>query len=226
MKSECRLRMFFVMCIICCFLSISCTTVTPTKTGFLKDYSHFKESIQYKGMLVDSASIVDIGAYDKFMIETIEVYSGSGDETYRIESDISKGMIKYFYAELVKRLMPNYTLVNSPGEGVLCIRVAITDIVASKPLLNIHWSTKLTRKGFGGASVEAEFLDSLTRERIAAVIHARQGRMICPFKGYSKWGYSRDALLQFAQMLVKHLDVYQNHRSSLSALIGMKRDKG
>ena len=36
--------------------------------------------------------------------------------------------------------------------------MAITDIVASKPLLNIHWSTKLTRMGFGGATIEAEFL--------------------------------------------------------------------
>ena len=209
MRKEVRLKTVSVLCVVCSFLFVSCTTVSPTKTGFLKDYSCFQESRHYKGMLVDTASVIDIGAYDKFMIETIEIYSTPENGSHHVESDISNNMIKYFYAELVKGLIPNYTLVNSPGKGVLCIRVAITDIVASKPLLNIHWSTKLTRMGFGGATIEAEFLDSMTRERIAAVIHARQGRMLYPLKGYSKWGYSRDALLQFAQMLVRHLDAYR-----------------
>ena len=43
-------------------------------------------------------------------------------------------------------------------------------------MLNIHWATKVTKAGIGGASIEAEFIDSVSQERIAALVDNRQGR--------------------------------------------------
>ena len=80
---------------------------------------------------------------------------------------ISCEILHHFSKNCTKiRLSENFEIVDKPGRGVLLFRSAITDILPNKVYLNIHWSTTLIGGGIGGASLEAELVDSVTKERI------------------------------------------------------------
>ncbi len=69
-------------------------------------------------------------------------------------------------------------IVEAPGPGVMRSRAAFTDIKKNEGALNILPLTKFTGLGLGGASFEAELIDSVTHERIVAVMDSRSGEML------------------------------------------------
>ncbi|MFT5387559.1 MAG: hypothetical protein ACI9E5_000690 [Candidatus Omnitrophota bacterium] len=190
------------------FVFIGCSTTTSTRTGFLGNYSNFYPSKAYEGMLIDHAANKDIAEYQYFIIDPVLIYFTASSESVGVDRETLNELTLYFEEKLEDKLSKNYTVVTTPGPGVLRVRIAITDIVPNKPYLNAHWATKVTKAGIGGASIEVEFLDSQTNERIAAVIDDRQGRSIRYHKGMTKWGYTKDALLKWATMLANYLDEY------------------
>jgi len=89
---------------------------------------------------------------------------------------------------------------------VLLLRTAVTDILPNKVYLNLHWSTTLIGGGIGGASLEAELVDSLNGERMLAFVDARKGRKLNYTKGLTKWGHTKEVLGMWADHIVKNLD--------------------
>lgn len=178
-----------------------------TKTGYLGDYSDFKKHDKYKCMMIQEVEGKNLANYKKFIIDSVDIEFEPDSQAREVDPEQVEEIRQYFYEQLKEQLGKNYTIVDKPSHGVLCLRTAITDIVASKPYFNIHWATKLSRLGLGGASLEAELLDSVTNERVAAVAYARQGRGVAKyFKGFSKWGYTKDSLLLWAEIFTKHLN--------------------
>ena len=121
---------------------------------------------------------------------------------------------------MIRQLQDVYPFVQEPGPDVLRIRPAITGVKESKPFLNtissvlpIGFTISIVKKGVTGthmsvgeASLEAEFLDSQTNERIAIVIDKRSGPKYKVFKGMKKWGHAKDAFDYWAKRLRKFLD--------------------
>ncbi|MBW2466361.1 MAG: DUF3313 domain-containing protein [Deltaproteobacteria bacterium] len=82
-----------------------------------------------------------------------------------------------------------YPIVDTPGEGVLEIRTAITDVEPGSPVKGaattiipvgatisiIKKATTGSNMAVGRASMEIELLDSLTGVRLAAAIDRREG---------------------------------------------------
>jgi hypothetical protein len=103
---------------------------------------------------------------------------------------------------------------------VLRIRPAITEITQSRPLLNtitalmpIGIGITFIKKGITGthsfvgtASLEAEFLDSQTNERLAAFIDTKGAEKYKLVKGFYKWGHAKEAFKYWAGRLRKWLD--------------------
>ncbi|HUU49909.1 MAG TPA: DUF3313 domain-containing protein [Nitrospinota bacterium] len=103
---------------------------------------------------------------------------------------------------------------------MLRIRTAITDIVPSKPALNtitsigppglvISTVKKITtgvHAFVGEATLEAEFLDSVTNEQLAAALDRRGALKVKVFKGMSKWGHVKVVFEEWALMLRQKLD--------------------
>ncbi|MDH3768718.1 MAG: DUF3313 domain-containing protein, partial [Gammaproteobacteria bacterium] len=71
-----------------------------------------------------------------------------------------------------------YQLVDVPGPETATIRVGITDVDGSIGALNLLIYTKITGAGLGGASMEGEFVDSVTGEQIAAAVRWGSGSRI------------------------------------------------
>jgi len=189
-------------------------------SGFLEDYPRFEPGPMGGVDLVYFKEGVDFKSYDKVMLDHVVFYF-SKDAKYRgIHSNELNEMADAFHKAMVDALKGGYPLVREPGPGVLRIRCAITDVKASRPLLNtitsvtpIGLGISTIKKGVTGthtfvgeASMEAEFLDSRSSERIAAAIDRKAAGKYKIVKGMTKWGHAKDAFGFWAKRLRKWLD--------------------
>jgi len=72
--------------------------------------------------------------------------------------------------------------------------------------MNIHPATKLSGLGLGGASMEAEALDSQTGERVFAVVDTRQGKRMSIGAGLSEFGHAKQVIEHWVERFVSRVD--------------------
>ena len=148
-------------------------------SGFLGDYSKLKRSRELKGAMSYENPSKKLGHYDKFMIDQVVVHFAPNAKGIGVDPIKVQQVADYFHRELWLALSMRYQVVNTPGPGVLRLRMAITDIKTTVPIMNIHPGTKLLGQvlglGLGGASMEGEAVDSQTGERVLAVVDSRKG---------------------------------------------------
>ena len=144
-------------------------------SGFLGDYSKLKRSRQLKGAMSYENPSKSLKEYDKFMIDRVVVHFAPNAKGIGIDPFKVQQVADYAHRELWQALSIRYQVVNTPGPGVLRLRVALTDIKTNVRLMNIHPGTKLLGFGLGGASMEGEAVDSQTGERVLAVVDSRKG---------------------------------------------------
>ncbi len=87
------------------------------------------------------------------------------------------------------------------------VRIAITDIEETTPMMNIHPATKLSGLGLGGASMEAEAIDTASDERIAAIVDSQQGSRLSMTAGLSKFGHAKQVIDMWVERFLKRIDV-------------------
>lgn len=175
-------------------------------SGFLGDYSQFKPSGEIKGALVYEHPTKTLRDYNKFIVEPIAVHFAPGAEGVTIDPAKLFELVQYFHGQAVKALRKKYQVVNNSGPGVLRIRAAITGIEKSIPLLNIHPGTKVTGIGLGGASMEAEAVDSVTGGRILAIVDSQRGKRLSFFAGLSEFGHAKQVMDMWVERFMKRLD--------------------
>ena len=141
-------------------------------TKFIPRPLKFKKNRE--GMVYENPS-KSLKEYDKFIIDRVVVHFAPNAEGIGIDPWKVQQVADFFHRELVQALSIRYQVVNTPGPGVLRLRVAITDIKTNTRLMNIHPGTKLLGFGLGGASMEGEAVDSQTGERVLAVVDSRKG---------------------------------------------------
>lgn len=83
--------------------------------------------------------------------------------------------------------------------------IAVTDIESSTPALNVLPQTRLSGTGLGGASMEAELLDSQTGEQIGALVEGQKGSRVS-LAGLEKWGDAKSVMDDWAERFRKRLD--------------------
>lgn len=185
----------------------SCATIDSRYSGFLDDYSNMKPSEIVEGFMVDKHPTKNLGDYNEFYVDPVIVYFHEDAKGVSVEADKLKELTDAFHTKAVAALERNYTVLDEPKQCSLIIRAAITDVFPNKPYLNFHWSTTLAGFGLGGASMEAEFVDAITEERILAVVDSRLGKRSHYTKGWSKWGHPEDILDQWVQILIDNLNM-------------------
>jgi hypothetical protein len=174
---------------------------TPQETGFLSTYANLQSVSSTRLNYVGP----DVGNYSKFILNPVETEFYDQDQTQNIAPEDIDHLKQYMYEAIVKAMSDKYTLVSDPGPGVARIRIAITNLKASTPALNIIPQTKLTGLGLGQASVEAELVDSQSGQQLAAVIDSETGSRFS-FSGLSKWGDVEAVMNDWAARWVSRLD--------------------
>ena len=163
---------------------------------------------------------VDFSKYNKVLIDKVVFYLKPDSKAQGIQPDALKRLADTFEQKLVAALNDAYPLVSQPGPDTLRIRIAITDIKPSNPVLApmsavmpvgmaVNLVSNVTTGqsiNVGSASIEAEFLDSSTGEVLGEIVDHKVGSTydVATVKG--KWGHAEEAFGQWAEMLRKWLD--------------------
>ena len=191
------LKIVFIAAVSLVLTMTAACTKQAKKTGFLSDYSRLDakdKSLQYINMK-------RLGEYSRFMIEPVVV---RGTDV-KLDTKTRTDLANYLHNAIVNAIKDRYMIVSQPAADVARVRVAITDIEKSSPVLNIIPQTKLTGVGLGGASMEGEVIDSMSNEQIAAVIQSQKGKRLS-LAGIKKWGDAKAVMDEWAKRFRKRLD--------------------
>ncbi len=192
--------------VVCCTILAGCQSSKTAYSGFLGDYSGFRASADYEGALEYNHPTLTLKGYDKFMVDPIIVHFAPNAKGTALDPAKIKKLTDYAREELGKALSKRYQVVNSPGPGVLRLRVALTDIKKTSPAMNIHPATKLSGVGLGGASMEAEAIDSQSGKRVRAVVDSRKGDVLSIGAGLDELGHAKQVIDHWIERFVKRVD--------------------
>ena len=151
-------------------------------SGFLDDYSGLKADTDRSGAMVYRKDGVSLGAYDKIVISPIEIWYHPNTKYKGISPDEMKVLADTF-ASIIKRVLgKNYTVIGSSGQGVLIVRLAITNLKIKKRKRGFFeymptglLATTINKDVAGkkmllsDATIEAELLDGESGERLGTL---------------------------------------------------------
>ena len=145
------------------------------RSGFLDDYSRLSTVPGRADIRVFRASTFQPEKTRTVILEDAVAWFDPDSQAEDIHPEARKKLTEEFTAIMRKTLQDEgYTLVELPGEDVLRVRVAITELyVRFGPL-----ATEADKRGgikLDGASLEADIKQSLTGETLFAVMTTRRG---------------------------------------------------
>ena len=207
-KKTNKTSVLMVVAVVVMLAQCGCGPGAATKTGYLSDYSRLRATSSSSLRYVNERALAK---YSDFMVDTVDVYFHSGAKGIKEQSkghltqeDIDD-LANYMHTVLVNAVNASgRNVVYHHGPGVARIRAALTDINKSNATSFLPVA-KMTGVGLGGASLEAEIVDSKTGEQIAGVIEAQLGSRI-PFSGLDKWDAAKQAMDDWGKRLQKRLE--------------------
>ena len=190
-------------------LLYGCDSAGVTKTGFLSDYSQLNSVSSTSLRTIDKRALA---RYSKFIVDPVEVHFHHGAKAIEertagklTEQNISD-LTNYMHSELGKAVVSSGNrVVHQPGAGVARIRVAITDIQKSDMVSLMPAAKVVAGAGIGGASMEAEIVDSITGEQIGAVVESQTGSRV-PLANLGNWDAARQVIGDWAKRLRQRLE--------------------
>jgi len=201
----------------CCVLSGCASTSTVGRSGFLKEYPTFQPGASDGVDLVYVKPGTDLKKYNKVMLDKVQFFIKKDADYKGIEATELTELTNTFHQAIIDALGTAYPLVDQPGPDVLHVRLAVSDIEPSNPALSglttvlpVGLAVSAVKKGasgshtgVGGASMEAEFVDSISGERLGAAIDTFNGSKL---SGLSKYGATKEAFEFWAKRLRVTLD--------------------
>ena len=207
---------------LACMLA-ACATHQARKTStttFLGDYSMLKEGGDGKALLYYINPEADIKAYNAVMMDPVKLYASGKHEMKKLTPEDRQLILNYADAKIREQLAKDYKLVNSPGRGVMHLRVAITEAEDANVTLDTISTIVpiglalggLTALGTGewgftgSAGVEVEMLDSQSGKRLFAAVDRRTGAKVTG-KGdkFDDWRTVKNSLDYWANKLRERL---------------------
>jgi uncharacterized protein DUF3313 len=189
---------------------------TGPPSGFLGDYSQLQPGSEDQALLVYFNPNARWGQYDKVLIEAVTVGLSPDD---KVSEQDQQMLSSYYYHALEQDLSKDFTLANTPGPGVMALRVALTNASTATPVLRtisvvvpqarLFGSVKNLATGsyafVGSAQSEGEVRDSVTGERLAAAVDRRSGGLNIKNAGVWQWGDAEHAMDFWAQRTAERL---------------------
>jgi Protein of unknown function (DUF3313) len=148
---------------------------------FFSGTPHFESDKEFPGALVYRKPDVKV-SYTKVLIDPIEIWVAEDSEYKGIDPDEVKVIADSLRQTIVKELEPEYPVVEEAGEGVLGIRLAITNVYIKTKKRGLLGYTPIgfvvttignlagLRTELNKATIEAELLDGGTNEQLGALI--------------------------------------------------------
>ncbi len=185
-------------------VQFGCTAQRAEKTGFLSDYSKLEAQSDVSARYRAPGN--PLASYSKFIIDPVVTHFHTGSKAAeKLKEEDLRDLKNYMHDALVEAIEDRYEIVYQPGPRVARLRSALTDLKKSGIVQNIIPVGKAIGSGLGGASLEAELLDSKTGEQIGALVESQLGSRI-PFAGLDKWDAAKQAMDEWGKRLQKRLE--------------------
>jgi hypothetical protein len=214
------------------WLLSACASAPKSHSGFIGEELDFRAVDGRENAYVWVNPLLtpaDAERYHKLMLDPIAVWY-SPDSPYKgIHPEELKILTDYLHRALVVELSDQLPLTDRPGEDVLRLRVAITDLMREHPTQiltqrpgGLALSGIRARLGptvmseeelldtssfFLAGSLEAELLDSMTGERLGAFVESRAAQEGDTGTKPVTWGRVRDVLDEWAMAIRDQLDL-------------------
>lgn len=207
-------------------LAAGCATTESTKTGseaaprggFLGDYQKNLEPGPEGGAKMRWLKPgVDFARYNKVMLDSIVFFLAEDSDYKGIDPQELKEIADSANKQLVGVLRQAYPIVADPGPDVARIRIAVTNLKQSRPVVSgitsvvpVGLGVSLVKKGAtgswsGSGATGAEMMvhDSMTNDVIAV---AKDEKSAGFTERFSKWGSAEEAFKFWAERIKLFLD--------------------
>ena len=192
------------------FLGLAGCATEPTATvgdsvrssGFLSDYSMLRRGDEGQAISVYWNDQADFNSYTRMLIEPVTIWASPDAELSEVPAEERQELANAFHAALLEALSEDFEIVRVPGPNTIRLRVALTEAVASSPVLDTI-STYIpqarlvssiltlgsdTKAFVGGARAEGEARDAQTGVLLAAGIDRRAGTKALGDNTLDSWG--------------------------------------
>ena len=190
------------MCMVSLVIFLGGCGSEMAKTGFLSDYSKLqKESDSSLRYVNDKA----VASYSGFIVDPVKVSLGSESKSSgKLTEEQITDLTNYMHTKIVEAVEgAGKTVAYQPASGVARIRVALTDMEKSSAI-SVLPQASLLGAGIGGASMEAEVVDSITGEQVGAVVESAKGSRI-PFSNLGDWTAAKNVMDSWAKRFQNRL---------------------
>ncbi len=197
-----KTKMMLAMSIVTALVLFNGCGGRQTKTGFLSDYSKLQKESDSSLRYVNEEAVAK---YSGFIVDPVQVrfYRGAKSEGKLTDEQITD-LTGYTHSQIIEAVKgAGKKIAYQPGPGVARIRVALTDIQKTSAI-NILPQASLLGAGIGGASMEAEVVDSMTNQQIGAVVESGKGGRI-PFTNLGDWSAAKSVIDGWASRFEKRL---------------------
>jgi hypothetical protein len=183
-------------------MAMGCATAPMPGPGLVDDGVNLAADHEDKSLLWWERPGFDWRQYRKLMIDPVVVRMEATSKGRNINPEDLAEFIEEVSADFSQALASDYPVVTVPGPDVLRIRAVITDIDIARPAVNLITTLAVfVPMDMGGASIEVEFLDAETGERLAVMTDRKTGTPLQLKAGFSKFGYAKAAFHRWADEL-------------------------
>lgn len=200
------------------FTLIACASQPAKQSGFLKGYEKNMGPGPEDGAKlrwIDPAA--DFGKYNRVMLDSVIFYLADDSEYKGIDPVEMKELADAFNLAMVNALKDKYPITAAPGPDVLRLKVALTGIKQSKPVLSgvtsivpVGLVISIAKKGTtgswtgsGATSAEIMAIDSST-DKVIGVAHDDQSAGFT--ERFSKYGSAEEAFEFWAERIRIFMD--------------------
>jgi hypothetical protein len=171
-----------------------------TYSGFLKDYSDLTPRQATPEVLTWKAPDSRLRMYKGFIVERPYVYlrMTPNARTLAISPDELSGMADYLRNAVVNALEPEYEVVERAGKHIARVRMAIAEVVPTDGDSEVSLVTR-GELSVARAVLEVEITDSVSEERLAAVVDPRVGKVPSAAGTADRWRQTKAAFRQLAK---------------------------
>jgi hypothetical protein len=197
------MKTWMIVCLSLAVLVCGCGSPEVKTAGFLSDYSKLQRESDSSMRYVDQKAAA---TYSSFIVDPVQTrfYSDSKAKGQLTDEQI-RDLTSYMRTKIAEAVAgAGLKVVYQPAAGVARIRVALTNIEKTDAV-NMLPQASLLGAGVGGASMEAELVDSMTGKQIAAVLQSRQGSRI-PFSNLGDWTAAQSVMDEWAKNFQKKLE--------------------
>lgn len=210
-----RLLLSSLVCfVVACASTHQDVSVLPT--GFLQQTEQLRAGEEGEPLLVYRAPGLSLERYSKVHLESVSLFTS--DDKPMLPKAAASHVTSLLYAAMYEELEKDWSMTETPDEGTIIVRVALTDASATPVLLDMATTFQAALRALteinaavrscylfvGAAAAELEVLDGATSERLYAAVDRRTGtKSLSP--GFGSWSDVKAISNEWAKQLARQL---------------------